>query len=211
MVDYWLSHSDKFITAFLEHLQIVGVTLLISIILASCLTLLIYRSRHLSDVMVSLFSAVYSIPSLALFALLIPFTGLGLVSTLIVLVLYNQYLLLRNFITGLYSVDYSLLEVAKGMGMTEWQILYKVQIPLALPLIFAGIRLAIVSTIGIATIAATAGAGGLGRILFEGLRQMNIAKTVGGTLLCGFIAISADILLKAVERLALGRLGTKNR
>ena len=205
MVEYWLTHSDKFMTALLEHLEIVVVTLVISIVLASVLTLLIFRSSRLSEMVISLFSGIYSIPSLALFALLIPVTGLGMVSTLIVLVLYNQYLLIRNFVTGLYSVDHSLLEVATGMGMTRWQVLYKVQIPLALPLIFAGIRLAIISTIGIATIAATVGAGGLGKILFEGLRQMNMAKIFGGTLLCALIAISADIILKYIEGRILAR------
>ena len=157
------------------------------------------RSERISDVLNHLFSVIYSVPSLALFALLIPVTGLGRTSAVIVLTLYNQYILLRNFTTGLREVDPSVCEAAKGIGMTDIQILTKVRIPLARKALFAGIRLAVVSTIGIGTIAASINAGGLGTLLFEGLRTMNIPKILWGSVLSAALAVLINRLLKMVE------------
>ena len=121
------------------------------------------------------------------------------------MVAYNQYLLLRNLLEGLDGIDPDIVEAAVGMGMSPWQVLYRVKLPLAAPMILAGIRLAAISTIGIATIAATINAGGLGTILFSGLRTMNQYKIVGGTLLCALVAVVADRLLKLVERVIVKR------
>lgn len=195
MINYWMTHIDKFTDALLDHLEIVGVSVGISIIIAIIITLLVKDNRKVSDVIISIFSAVYAIPSLALFAILIPITGLGFNTTVIVLVVYNQFLLLRNFITGINEVDPAIVEAARGMGMTGNQIFVKIQLPLATPLILAGIRLSVVSTIGIATIAATIGAGGIGEIMFQGLRSMNMAKIIGGTLLCVIMALIANLVL----------------
>lgn len=207
MIGYFFKYSDKFFNAFLEHVQIVVITLLISIVLASLITILILPSKKTTNTVIQLFGAIYSIPSLAIFALLIPVLGLGRGTAISVLVVYNQFLLIRNITTGINGVDISLIEAAIGMGMNRWQILYKIQIPLALPLIMAGIRLAVISTIGIATIAATINAGGLGSILFEGLRTVNVYKIIWGTILCALIAFIADIGLKTLEKLAGKKIG----
>ena len=196
---YFIEHSDKFIKALIEHFEIVGITLLFSVLLAAVITALIQKSKRLSNIVIQIFGAVYSIPSLALFAILIPITGLGMKTAIPVLIIYNQFLLLRNIIAGLDGVDKNIVEAATGMGMTDFQVFTKIKIPLALPMIIAGIRLAIVSTIGIATIAATISAGGLGKILFEGLRSMNIYKLVWGTILCVVVAAVANGLLKIPE------------
>ena len=174
MIEYLKRHPEKVIGPLTEHIWLVLVTLVISLAIASVLTVLAMRSEKVSDLLNNFFSLVYSVPSLALFALLIPITGLGRTSAVIVLTLYNQYLLLRNFTTGLREADPVACEAAKGIGMTDMQILTRIRIPLARKAIFAGIRLAIVSTVGIATIAASINAGGLGILLFEGLRTMNI-------------------------------------
>ena len=151
--------------------------------------------------MVTICSAViYSVPSLALLALLIPITGLGRKTAIVALVIYNQYLLLRNFLAGLDGVDSSVVEAATGMGMTHMQILWKVQIPLSRKAQIAGLRIALVSTVGIATIAASINAGGLGTILFDGLRTMNTAKILWGSLLSAALAVAIDRLLLLVER-----------
>jgi osmoprotectant transport system permease protein len=142
---------------------------------------------------------VYSIPSLALFAVLIPVTGLGRTTAIVVLTAYNQYLLLRSFTTGLREADGAVVEAARGIGMTEMQILTRVQIPLAKRALFAGLRLAVVSTIGIGTIAASINAGGLETLLFEGLRTMNTAKILWGSLLSAGLAIVVNALLKFGE------------
>lgn len=207
MFSYWGRYHEKFLTALWQHLGIVLETLVISLLLAAVITVLARKSERVSNWIVRIFSGVYSIPSLALFAILIPVTGLGRTTTILVLVVYNQFLLLRNIFSGLSGVDRNLLEAATGMGMSDRQVLTRVQLPLAMPMVIAGIRLATVSTIGIATIAATINAGGLGTILFDGLRTNNIYKLVGGTLLCALIAILSNALLKWLENAVRKRQG----
>ncbi len=201
MIEYFVKYHEKFLDAFLEHVEIVLVTLLISLILASFIMVITLKSKKLNNIIVQLFGAIYSIPSLALFALLIPIMGLGQDTAILVLVVYNQFLLVRNISAGIYGVDESITEAATGMGMNWLQVLFKIQIPLAFPMIMAGIRLAVISTIGIATIAATINAGGLGAILFQGLGSMNTYKIVWGTILCAVIAFVADAGLKKVEKI----------
>ena len=200
MIAYASRYYDKLLSATLEHLEIVVITLLISLALAALLTVACSYSKTLSRVLLNLFSMVYSIPSLALLALLIPVTGLGRRTAIVALVIYNQYLLLRNFLAGLDGVDRGVVEAATGMGMTHMQLLWKVQVPLAKGALIAGLRIALVSTVGIATIAASINAGGLGSILFDGLRTMNIAKILWGSLLSAFLAILIDRLLALVEK-----------
>lgn len=200
MLEYAINYPDKLGNALLEHIVIVVVTLIISLLLASVLTILSVYSKALSKVFIYTFSVVYSIPSLALFALLIPLTGLGQTTAIIVLVIYNQYLLLRNFIAGLNEVDPAVTEAAKGIGMSTMQVLFKIKLPLSKKAIFTGIRLATVSTIGIATIAATINAGGLGDILFEGLRTLNTYKILWGSVLAALLAIGSNALLRKIEK-----------
>ena len=150
--------------------------------------------------MLGVTSMIYSVPSLAMFAILIPLTGLGKTTAIIVLVVYNQYLLLRNFLTGLNEVDQAMIEAAIGMGMKKSQTLVLIQIPLAKKALFTGIRLALVSTIGIATIAASINAGGLGTILFDGLRTMNTNKIIWGSILAAGLAVVTNYTLDYIER-----------
>lgn len=200
MINYLSKYYDKLITATLEHLQIVLLSLLFSIILAGLITIICVYSKTLTKVTLHLFSIIYSIPSLAMFAMLIPLTGLGMNTAVLVLTIYNQYLLLRNFLAGLNEVDKSIIDAATGMGMTKMQTLLQIRIPLAKGALFAGIRIAIVSTIGIATIAASINAGGLGTILFDGLRTMNFNKILWGSILTAGLAIGANALLGLFEK-----------
>ena len=144
--------------------------------------------------------------SLALFALLIPWTGLGFTTAVIVMVAYNQFMLVRNALEGLRGVDASVLEAARGMGMSETQVLLTVRLPLAMPAVLAGLRLSCVSTVGIATVAAAINAGGLGAVLFSGLRTMNIDKILGGTICCAALALAFDAGLSAAARACEKRL-----
>ena len=205
MFEYLSKHPEKIWIPFLEHIELVVITLAISLVFAAGLTILAMRSNKTAVFLNHLFSVIYSIPSLALFALLIPVTGLGKGSAVIVLTLYNQYLLLRNFLTGLQDVEPAITEAAKGIGMTDLQILFRVQVPLAKKALFAGLRLAVVSTIGIGTIAAAINAGGLGELLFDGLRTMNATKILWGSILSSGLAIAINFILKAVEK----RIGRK--
>jgi osmoprotectant transport system permease protein len=200
MIEYAARYGYKLEEAFVRHLQIVGLTLLISIVVASLVTLVVMRSDRAARVTIRVFGAVYAIPSLALFALLIPVTGLGMDTAVLVLVVYNQFLLIRNFIAGLDSVDPLIVEAAVGMGMTRRGILTKIRLPLAFPVMLAGIHLSVISTIGIATIAAVINAGGIGTILFDGLRTRSLVKLAWGTLLAAGLAIAANLILIAIER-----------
>ena len=199
MIEYIRKHPEKVLGALTEHIELVLITLVISLAIACLLTLLAMRSERVSDALNNLFSVLYSVPSLALFALLIPVTGLGRTTAVIVLTLYDQYILLRSFTAGLRDVDPAVCEAPKGIGMTDMQILTKIRVPLARRAIFAGIRLAVVSTIGIGTIAASINAGGLGTLLFEGLRTINTPKILWGSVLSALLAVSINRLLKMVE------------
>lgn len=200
LIEYAMNYPDKLGKALLEHLEMVIAALMVSLLLAAILTILTMYSRLLSAILIQVFSVIYSIPSLALFAMLIPVTGLGKGTAIIVLVIYNQYLLLRNFIAGLDAVEPAILEAATGMGMSQMQILLNVSLPLSKKALFTGVRLAVVSTIGIATIAASINAGGLGSILFDGLRTMNVNKILWGTILSAGLAIGVNALLGKVEK-----------
>ncbi len=199
MLTFLQKHPDKIYKPLLEHVQLVVITLLISVAIAVLFTVLSTQYQKVGQVLMNLFSVVYSIPSLALFALLIPVTGLGRTTAVVVLTAYNQYLLLRNFITGLNEVDPAVREAAAGIGLTRMQMLLKVQVPLAKKAILAGIRLAVVSTTGIGTIAASINAGGLGTLLFDGLRTMNTVKILWGSLLSAALAILLNAMLKLAE------------
>ncbi len=197
---YFLKYHDKLWSAFMEHLQIVSISMILSIFLAILLTALIMRSRLISQIVVSIFGIIYSIPSLALFALLIPLFGLGAKTAVLVLLLYNQFILVRNILAGFNAINPAIIEAASGMGMSAWQSFWRVKFPLASPMMLAGIRISIVSTIGIATIASTINAGGLGTILFDGLRTHNTEKLLWGTLLASLLAIVANQILSQIEK-----------
>ena len=199
MIEYLQKHPEKIWTPFIEHIELVLVTLVISVVIAVLLTMLCVQFEKIGYILLQIFSVVYSIPSLALFALLIPLSGLGFKTAVIVLVLYNQYLLLRNFLTGINEVDPAITEASKGIGMKPIETLWIVQVPLAKKALFAGIRLAVISTIGIGTIASSINAGGLGDLLFDGLRTMNTVKILWGSLLSAGLAITLNAILKYVE------------
>ena len=201
MIDYFQTSSDILTSRLIEHIEISGLSLFFALLLAVFVTVLLRfypQWRHFSVYALSL---LYAVPSFALFALLIPWTGLGRTTAIVVLVLYAQYTLVRTFLAGLLSVDDSVIEAAVGMGMTDWQILYHIQLPLAKASIFAGIRLAATSIIAMATIAATINAGGLGAVLFDGLRTRSFPKLLWGILLTVALSLLVNLVLYLIEEL----------
>jgi len=187
---------------FLEHLRLTGVVLVISLVIAIPLGVLIARRPRLSGPVLSILGVIYTIPSLSLFVLLIPLSGLGVTTAVIALVAYSQMMLVRNWLTGLMGIDPTIIEAARGIGMSGWQRFWQVEFPLALPLLLAGIRLATLSTIGIGTIAAYINAGGLGTLLFEGVITANYDKILAGSLAVSALAIGVNYLLRFLERRA---------
>ena len=202
MIAFAQKYPQKILGPLLGHLELTGTALAISLLLAAVIALAAIRSKTLSQLVVGAMGAVYAIPSLALFALLIPFLGLGQKTAVTVLVAYNQFILVRNILAGFQSIDPAVVESARGMGMSRLQILFRIELPLASPAILAGMRIAAVSTIGIATIAATINAGGLGQILFDGLRTRNTVKILWGVVLSASMTLAANGLFAWLEKRA---------
>jgi osmoprotectant transport system permease protein len=201
--DYGYKHHDKLIGYLLEHLQMCGLAILFSFVIAILLSIFLLKRKTLSKVVVALLGACYAIPSMAFFAILMPVFGLGKTGAIVVLTVYSQFILTRNILEGFNGIDPMLNEAALGMGMSRRQRFFEVQLPIALPVIISGIRIAVVSTIGSAVIAQTINAGGIGVLLFEGLRTLNVTKMLWGTVLSASLALVSNYSLEALERYAL--------
>lgn len=184
-----------------QHMAVTGAALLIAAAIALPLGWLLYSGRRLRGLVLGVLGVIYTIPSIALIILLIPFFGLNARSVLVALVLYCQVVLVRNVIAGLEGIDPAILEAARGMGMDAWQLAWRVQLPLALPVILAGARVAAVLSVAIATVGAKFGAGGLGRLLFDGIAQSGrVDKIWLGALLVGLLALAISYGLGRLER-----------
>jgi osmoprotectant transport system permease protein len=182
-----------------EHFTMVGVAVLFSTLIALPLSLLLVRSPRLATLVMGILGVLYTIPSIALLILLLPLFGLNQWSVIIALVIYTQIILVRNMVAGLRGVPPLMLEAARGMGMNAWQRWRLVQLPLALPVILAGVRIALVVAIAIATIGAKFGAGGLGTLLFDGIAQNRYDKIVSGSLVVALVALALNYLVLALE------------
>ncbi|MBU3112494.1 ABC transporter permease [Clostridium lacusfryxellense] len=202
MISYLLKNYDSMLLLMSEHLQIVALSISISLVIAIPVSLLILRSKVLSTIVLSSLGVIYSIPSLALFALLIPILGLGKGTAIFVLVIYNQYILVRNIFAAFQAIDPAIIEAGIGMGFNSIELFLKIQLPLALPIILGGVRIATITTIGIATIASVINAGGLGVILFDGLRMNYLPKILWGTIMSAGLALGANQILLYLEKLA---------
>ena len=163
--------------------------LLIATAIALPLSMVLLRSKRLSTVTLGFLGVFYTIPSIALLILLLPIFGLNQNSVIAALVIYTQIILVRNMVTGLKGVPDATMEAASGVGMSGWQRWAKVQIPLALPVILAGMRIAAVVAVSIATIGAKFGAGGLGTLLFDGIAQQRYDKIWAGALTVAALAV----------------------
>ncbi len=186
-----------------QHAQMVLLSLVIALVIAVVITLIFMQRKEWLNGLVYFFSLLYSIPSFAFFALLLPLSGLGMRTAVIVLTVYCEYILLRSFITGIRGVDANMVEVARGMGMTKCQVFSKVQLPLALPAIFSGIQVALASTMAMATIAATINAGGLGQLLFEGLQSQQVVPILWGTVLTMVLTLACAAVVWLIEWLLI--------
>ena len=200
---FLLTHRAEVLAATREHLVLVLISMSIAALVGVPLGMLIVGHPRLRAVALALASVLQTIPSLALFGFLIPLPligGIGAHTAIVALVLYALLPILRNTYVGLTSVDAAILEAAEGMGMTEGQILFRVRLPLASSVIMAGIRTAAVITIGVATIAAAIGAGGLGTFIFRGVAMVSDAVILAGAVPAAVLALLADFLLSLLER-----------
>lgn len=186
--------------ALLVHLELTALSLLLAAILGIPLGIHLARARFLAGPVLAVVSAIQTIPSVALLGFLIPFFGIGTKPAVVALFLYSLLPIVRNTYTGIEQVDAAAIEAARGMGMRDGQILLRVTIPQALPVLMAGIRTATVLCVGVATLAALIGAGGLGSFIFRGISMLNTKMVLAGAIPAGVLALSLDGALALVER-----------
>jgi osmoprotectant transport system permease protein len=199
-IGFFVARWQTILQLTIEHLVIVLVAMVISIVLGVSVGILICRSRTLARIVLNLTNIMMTIPSLALFSLLIPVLGIGKAPAIVGLVAYTQLPLVRNVYTGITGINPAIIEAAQGMGLTERKILFKIKLPLAFPAVMAGIRTATVMGIGIGAIAAYIGAGGLGVFIFQGISRTNDKMVLIGALLISLISILTDRALARVQR-----------
>jgi osmoprotectant transport system permease protein len=198
--DWIVDHLPDIWIQTLEHLQLTGLAVGIGLLIS--FPVAVYASRHGWAYAPTAWVAgiLYTIPSLALFPLLIPFTGLSFATAEIGLVSYTLLILIRNIVAGLAGVPADVKEAAVGMGYSRGQVLWRVELPLALPAIVAGVRIAVVTTIGLVTITALIGFGGLGIFILRGLRTFFSTSILVGGILSVVLAILADAVLLLAQR-----------
>lgn len=190
-----------------EHLLLVAIAIAVATLIGIPLGVLITRKAVLRQPILIVANVLQTIPSLALFGLLIPLAGIGAVPAIVALTLYSFLPIIRNTYTGISSIDPAIREAGRGMGMTDWQLLTQVEIPLAMSVILAGVRVATVIGIGIATIAAAIGAGGLGALIFRGISVVNDQLILAGAVPAAAIALVADFAIGWLEQ----RLAVKGK
>jgi osmoprotectant transport system permease protein len=200
---FFVEHRAEILGATANHLTLVVIAMAFAIAIAVPLGMLIVHRKTLRNLALGIASVFQTIPSLALFGFLIPIPfigGIGRRTAIVALVLYALLPILRNTYVGLTGIDPAVLEAAEGMGMTQSQILWRVRLPLARAVILAGIRTATIITIGVATIAAAVGAGGLGTFIFRGVAMVSDAVILAGAIPAALLAIGADLILGWLER-----------
>lgn len=202
-LEFVISHRQELLQLTREHIVIVGVACFLATLMGVPLGVLITRRPTVRKVVLGFASVMQTVPSLALLGFLIPLPflgGIGARTAIVALVLYALLPIIRNTYTGIVSVDPAVIEAGRGMGMTNRQLLFMVQFPLAMGVILAGIRTAAVISVGIGTIAAVIGAGGLGVYIFRGVSMVNNQMILAGAIPAALLALSADFLLGRVER-----------
>jgi osmoprotectant transport system permease protein len=198
----WIAdHFGDYLSPLWRHVELTLAPVVCGLVIAFALALVAHRRRWLAGPIVGVTGILYTIPSLALFALLIPLTGFGFITALIPLTAYTLLILFRNIIAGLDNVPDEARDAALGMGLTPSQLLWKVELPLALPEIFAGVRVATTTTVGLAALAFYAGAGGLGQQILTDISFKSNVVVAGG--LCVLLAFVLDLVLLTAQRLLL--------
>jgi osmoprotectant transport system permease protein len=199
-VTYLATHLDRVGALLGQHVVLVLVSLALALLVALPAGVIAARNPRAGAAILAVTGALYTIPSLALLALLVAVMGLGAPTAIVALVAYAQMILVRGVVAGLRGVDPALVDAARGLGLTTRQTLLRVEFPAALPVVLGGVRVATVSLVALATVAAWINAGGLGVLLFEGIGTNNPQKIFAGALAAAALAIAADLSLRAAER-----------
>lgn len=196
----YIDRSDFFLEILLQHMMICGIAIVIASIIGILLGIIISEFKKTTSPVLSLVNFIYTIPSIALLGFFIPISGIGDKTAVIALTIYALLPMVRSTYTGIETIDPAIIESAKGMGSTDYQILYKIKLPLATTVILSGLRNMVVMTIALGGIASFIGAGGLGVAIYRGITTNNAALTVAGSLLIAVLALVVDLIIGLIEK-----------
>lgn len=199
ILQIYMERREWFLELFGQHLKIAGIAIVLAGIMGLLLGIFIAEKEFMAPVILTLANIFYTIPSISLLGILIPFTGIGDKTAIIALALYGLMPMIRNTYTGICGVSQEIIQAARGMGSTDIQILWRIKLPLALGVILAGVRNMVVMTLSVTAIAAFIGAGGLGVAIYRGITIYNPALTFAGSVLIALLALIADLLLGILE------------
>lgn len=200
LIDFILDRKVEVFQRTIEHIQLTGIAILLAVCVGVLLGIILTRIKSLSAPVIALVNIIQTIPSLAMLGFLIPFMGIGVKPAILALFLYSLLAIVKNTVTGINQVNPSVVEAGLGMGMKDIQILLKIELPLSIPVILAGIRIATVTCIGIATLCAAIGAGGLGQFIFRGISMVNNNMILAGALPAALLALFSDFVLHKIEK-----------
>lgn len=197
---YIMKRSDMIWVLFLEHLWLIVVSIGIALVIGVSLGVLISYFTRLATPVLTVCQILMTVPSIAMLGLLLPFFGIGFQTGVVALILYSLLPIVRNTYSGIEEIPDPIIESAKGMGMKNYRILFKIKLPLAFPVIMAGVRTATVMIVGIGAIAAYIGAGGLGELIFNGISRTSPPMIITGAIFISIIAVAFDLLLGRLEK-----------
>jgi len=197
---FMIDRSDQIFMLTWQHIYLTALAVVIAIAIGVPAGILITRVNKLSSVVIGIANAIQAVPSLALLGFLIPFLGIGTVPSIVMVFLYSLLPIIKNTYTGLSNVDSAMIEAGRGMGMTDGQLMRMVQLPLALPVIMAGVRISAVTGVGLTTLAALIGAGGLGQFVYRGISMVNNQMIMAGAIPAMILALLVDFALGLVEK-----------
>jgi osmoprotectant transport system permease protein len=200
IIEYVVTHWQVILSKIIEHVQLTGTAVGFSCVVGIPLGIFITKNRKMADFVIGIANVIQTVPSLALFAFMIPVFGIGYKNGFFALFLYALLPIIKNTYIGIRNVDPAITEAATGMGMSKFQILYKVEMPLAIAVIMGGVRIATVTGIGVATIATLIGAGGLGDIIYQGIGMVNYNMILTGASAAAILALLVDFILGFFEK-----------
>ncbi len=199
LIGYILKNYDLIFEKAGQHIGLAGIGVLLACLIGNTTGFLITNIKRVSRIVVNIANVIQTIPSLALFAFAMPLFGIGAKPAIFALFLYALLPIIKNTLIGINNVDPAIIEAARGMGMSRAQLMFKVEVPLAISVIMGGVRIATVAGIGIATIAALIGAGGLGQLIYQGISMMDYEMILTGAISSALLALLADLILGIVE------------
>lgn len=208
-INYLVQQKSQIISLLMQHIQLTVVAIVAAIIIGIPLGILVSKNEKLRKYIIGIINIFQAIPSMALLGLLVPVLGIGSKPAIMMVVLYSLLPIVKNTTTGILGIDKNIIESATGIGLTSKQILYKIQLPLALPIIMAGIRISAVTAVGLMTLAAFIGAGGLGYLVFSGVQTVNNTMILAGAIPACILALLVDYIFSKVEKVVMGKYSSE--